>query len=251
MSDTPLLRLDGIVKISARSPRCAGSASISSAARSSPCSATTAPGKSTLVKIISGGLQAPAASSSRPGAPFRLPRRGQGRRHRNRLSGLVALHQCRCGSELFHGTRNRQRVFGVPILQERDAGHRGKGHGQRRHAHPIDARQCGASFGRAAPGDRTQPFRPLGRQTGAAGRTVRGARRRAETRRPRHDQAYCGSRASASWSSPISWRRRSRSPIASSSFAKAVAGDVARKETKPGRGCLHDYWRQPRRTCRE
>ena len=43
------------------------------------------------------------------GVPRQIARRGQGRRHRDRLPGPVALHQCRCRRQFLHGPRDHQK----------------------------------------------------------------------------------------------------------------------------------------------
>ena len=80
-------------------------------------------GKSTLVKIISGGLKASAGPHGvrRRGAVLRHPGRGQGARHRDRLPGPLALHQCRRRRQFLHGPRDREEVAAaIPVLQEKE-----------------------------------------------------------------------------------------------------------------------------------
>ena len=69
-------------------------------------------GKSTLVKIIAGGLEPTSGTHAvrGQGFPRQVAVRSQGGRHRDRLPGPLARHQCRCRRQLLHGPRDHARA---------------------------------------------------------------------------------------------------------------------------------------------
>ena len=102
-------------------------------------------GKSTLVKIIAGGLEAtvgPHRSSRARERRFAIAGRGQGRRHRDRLPGPLALHQCRRRRQFLHGPRADVQAL---LRHSRSCSERDDGGGGRQGAWPMPApasRRC-------------------------------------------------------------------------------------------------------------
>jgi len=186
-------------------------------------------------RCIAGFLRAHSIRGDRT-AFWRRPRRPR-RRGSRRLPGPLALHQCRRRRHFFMGRELTRRVLGIPILREtRELAETAKGARRRRHQHSVAQGQCRASLGRPAPGDRAQPFRPLGgklvlptspspRSRRADAARSRHGRTGARRRRRCHDHHSCHGA-----------RLRRRRPHRRAPHG-VVAGDVLTTNTMPMRLC--------------
>ena len=204
-------------------------------------------GKSTLVKIIAGGLRPSAGPHRlrRRRAPLRLAGRGEGGRHRDRLSGPVALHQRRRGRQLLHGPRaDPKRPRHPDPARARDGGR-----DRARRSTPA-----ARASRRSAPMSSTSPAASARRSSSTASST--GAASWCCSTSPSRRSASSRRGAASRWSSAcaaqgigviiITHVMAQAFPVADRIVVLrhgSVAGDVRDRSDQPGRGRPHDHRR--------